>query len=288
MMKHKLKLRLPFIVTILLVGSLWALGYSYMYWEEGRDVKAKAAAETTRQIEFDRQITEIKQRKIEEARRLEEESRRKAEEEAKKAAEKATAAPVSATVNPTCDVTSPEKITVVVNKKHCFKPLDWAPSDLVLVEGFYLRSEAASNFNAMRAAAAASGIQMDITSAYRSYSTQVATYNYWVSTSGSIAAADTGSARPGYSEHQTGLAVDLRTTKGALDNFSGTAAYNWLKANAANYGFIERYQPGMTSITGYRAESWHWRYVGKDLALDMKAKGLTTLEAYFGITGGDY
>lgn len=187
-----------------------------------------------------------------------------------------------------CDVTNPASITVVVNKKHCFSPPSWAPPDLVNVDGFLMRSVAANAMQQMRQAASAAGVGFDLSSGYRSYSDQVATYNYWVQVNGSAAAADTVSARPGYSEHQTGLAADLKTDGCVLECFANTAQYTWLKANAASFGFIERYPPGLTAITGYSPEAWHWRYVGVPTATAMKNSGVQTLEAYFNISGGDY
>lgn len=73
-----------------------------------------------------------------------------------------------------------------------------------------------------------------------------------------------------------------------LECFANSQAYTWLRAHAAEYGFIQRYPVGLTAITGYSPEAWHWRYVGSEVALDMKAKNIETLETYFGISGGDY
>ena len=91
-------------------------------------------------------------------------------------------------------------------------------------------------------------------------------------------------ARPGYSEHQTGLAFDLIDTSGNLVQESG--ASKWLLKNAAKYGFIVRYQEGKEASTGYMPESWHLRYIGED-AKDVAASG-KSLEEYFNFTGGDY
>ena len=187
-----------------------------------------------------------------------------------------------------CGVTNPGSITVVINKKHCFSPLSWAPSDLVSVNGYYMRSQAASAMQSMMSAANNAGVGFSLSSAYRSYSDQVATYNNWVAVNGSQAAADTVSARAGYSEHQTGLAADLKVGSCALECFADSAQYKWLTKNAAKYGFIQRYPTGLTSITGYSPEAWHWRYVGVAVAEDMKARGTQTLEQYYGISGGDY
>lgn len=197
-----------------------------------------------------------------------------------------------ATCNAASTHNNPNNIDILVNKKHCLQPLAFAPSDLVSVEGsFLLSAKAAPSFNAMSAAAAAAGQGFQITSSYRSYSTQVTTYKYWVSISGQ-AGADTYSARPGYSEHQTGLAVDLQANLNgktcALSCFLNTSQYTWLQTHAADYGFIQRYPTGQEAITGYESEEWHYRYVGVDVAKNMKAKNVTTLEQYWGISGGDY
>lgn len=195
----------------------------------------------------------------------------------------------TATNNPThCDVSNPTSVTVVVNKKHCINPPSWAPPDLTSLDGYLMRSVTAEHMQQMMQAAAAAGLPFGLTSAYRSYNDQVATYNNWVQVNGSTTSADTVSARPGYSEHQTGLAADLDTGSCVLECFGATAQYTWLKQNAANYGFIERYPNGLTGVTGYSPEPWHWRYVGSDTALAMKRSGVQTLEEYLGVSGGDY
>jgi len=140
----------------------------------------------------------------------------------------------------------------------------------------------------MCAAATAAGLPFRITSSFRSYQNQVDTYNQWVAVNGSTASADTVSARPGYSEHQTGYAMDIASGGCALDCFAGTPQYAWMQAHAAEYGFIQRYYDGYESITGYSPEPWHYRYVGIQVAEDMKARGIKTLEQYWGVSGGDY
>ena len=150
-----------------------------------------------------------------------------------------------------------------------------------------LRKEAADHYGAMVAAATAAGQGFGASSSFRSYDSQVTTYNYWVAASGS-GQADTYSARPGYSEHQTGLAVDVKAGSCALDCFGKSSQYTWLREHALEFGFIQRYPAGLTSIMGYIAEPWHWRYVGTAVATDMKAKGIETLEQYYRVEGGDY
>lgn len=183
---------------------------------------------------------------------------------------------------------NPADIDVLVNKKHCLIPLSYAPTDLVPVYGnFDLSAKAAPSFEAMYNAAASAGQAFEVTSSYRSYSTQISTYNYWISTSGK-AGADTYSARPGYSEHQTGFALDVESGGCALSCFMNTTQYSWLKQHAAEYGFIQRYPAGYQAITGYETEEWHYRYVGVAVAEDMRAKGIATLEQYWDMDGGDY
>ncbi|HFI0694337.1 TPA: LD-carboxypeptidase LdcB/DacB [Streptococcus suis] len=120
-------------------------------------------------------------------------------------------------------------------------------------------------------------------SGFRSYETQASLYQSYVNQDGQ-AAADTYSARPGYSEHQTGLAFDLLDSSGNL--LEEPTASQWLADNAHRYGFIVRYLPGKEYSTGYMAESWHVRYIGQE-ASDIYNSGLT-LEEYFGVPGGGY
>ena len=120
-------------------------------------------------------------------------------------------------------------------------------------------------------------------SGFRSYATQAQLYQSYVNREGR-AAADRYSARPGYSEHQTGLAFDVIGTNGHL--VEDESAAQWLLDHAADYGFVVRYLKGKESVTGYMHEEWHLRYVGKE-AKEIAASGLT-LEEYYGFDGGDY
>ncbi|MGT2683164.1 LD-carboxypeptidase LdcB/DacB [Streptococcus porci] len=120
-------------------------------------------------------------------------------------------------------------------------------------------------------------------SGFRSYETQTGLYNSYVSRDGQ-AEADRYSARPGYSEHQTGLAFDLLDSNAQL--LTEASAASWLASHAHEYGFIVRYLPGKEYSTGYMPEAWHVRYIGKE-AKDIYNSGLT-LEEYFGVAGGDY
>ncbi|MCA0227938.1 M15 family metallopeptidase [Patescibacteria group bacterium] len=275
-------------LLLLTAATLCGLFLSYANWRQLSDERQLKQEQAAQFAALDKRVAAAAQKKIDDAKKAE--AAAKAAAAADEAARKQSAGqhPDGTVSSSICAVTIPSTLTVVINKKHCFSPLNWAPSDLASVQGYLLRSEAATQLGAMINAASAAGMGFSPSSAYRSYDNQVTTYNTWVAINGSQAAADTVSARPGYSEHQTGLAVDLQTSGCALECFAGTAAYQWLKQYASDYGFIERYPVGLTSITGYSPEAWHWRYIGVATARDMKTKGIQTLEEYLGIPGGDY
>jgi D-alanyl-D-alanine carboxypeptidase len=189
------------------------------------------------------------------------------------------------------DIDDPSSLAVVVNKTRPLSPADYAAPDLVSVPIPYvyaptLRAEASdaivelfADFNNE------TGLEMQSQSAYRSYSAQVSVYNGWVDKLGQEG-ADLTSARPGFSEHQTGLAIDIsaKPAKCALDQcFADTPQGEWLAANAWKYGFVLRYPEGLTSVTGYEFEPWHYRYIGVDLAAQYHDTGAETLEGFFGL-----
>jgi len=271
-----------------LLMSLGSLFLAYTNWSVANQVRANSAKVTADKAQIANyiKISTAKRAEADAKAKMAAEVKAQAETEAKVAA--AEAAKITEAPQSTCGIKDASSITVIVNKKHCFSPLTWAPSDLTSLNGFLLRKEAVEHMQPMMAASVAAGNNFELSSAYRSYSDQVTTYNTWVAVNGSTTAADTVSARPGYSEHQTGLAADLKNGSCVLECFSTTMAYTWLQANAADYGFIERYPSGLSSITGYAPEAWHWRYVGVDIAKDMKSKGIQTLEQYFNISGGTY
>ena len=156
---------------------------------------------------------------------------------------------------------------MLVNKTHPV-PRDFAPG---------LQPVAYNAFLQLRADAAKAGYDIQLLSGYRSYDLQSQLYTNYCNTYGQ-AAADTFSARPGTSEHQTGLAMDV----GWIDDAYGdTPSGQWLAANCYKYGFILRYMKGKESITGYKYEPWHIRYVG-DVAGDIYRSGLC-LEEYLGV-----
>ncbi|QDG89146.1 D-alanyl-D-alanine carboxypeptidase family protein [Pseudarthrobacter sp. NIBRBAC000502770] len=182
---------------------------------------------------------------------------------------------------------------VIVNKHRPLKPADYVPADLVRPtvaisaagEAALLNSTTAAAAEAMFAAAAQDGVAMVLASGYRSYSTQVTTYNGYVAARGQ-ADADTASARPGHSEHQTGWAFDIGDGGGACSFqpcFAEQPAATWAKANGHRFGFVVRYPWMLHPITGYYYEPWHLRYVGVEAATDMLNRGIGTLEEYFGL-----
>jgi len=181
-------------------------------------------------------------------------------------------------------IDDPTSIWVVVNKSRPLQPTTYAPTDLVAVSNNQkLRQPAAEAFTRMQTDAKAAGYLIEPLSGYRSYGTQVTVYNSEVSAYGKEK-ADTESARPGYSEHQTGLGVDIGGDGCGIDDcFGDTPAGKWVATNAYKYGFIQRYTPDKIHITGYRHESWHYRYVGAELASEMHTKNIETLEEFFGL-----
>jgi D-alanyl-D-alanine carboxypeptidase len=178
-----------------------------------------------------------------------------------------------------------------VNKARPLDPADYAATDLVEVPVAHvytpiLRQAASDAVVEMFADFAdETGLAMQSQSAYRSYSSQKSVYAGWVSSLGKDG-ADLTSARAGYSEHQTGLAIDIsaKPSKCALDQcFADTPQGKWLAKNAWKYGFILRFPDGYTDVTGYEFEPWHYRYVGLELAKEYHDVGATTLEEFFGM-----
>lgn len=142
-------------------------------------------------------------------------------------------------------------------------------------------NDAYTAYKTMREDAAKENLSLWITSGYRSYKYQGGLYNMYVNRSGKEA-ADTFSARPGHSEHQSGYAFDLNSV---TDAFASTKEGKWVADNCQKYGFIIRYPKGKETETGYKYESWHLRYVGTELATILYNGGdWITMEDYFGLT----
>lgn len=179
------------------------------------------------------------------------------------------------------EITAPDDLLVLCNKYH-YLPKDYVPKDLKTISSTYavsgrtvsLRADAATAFEALSAAAKKDGFTILGQSGYRSYSYQETLYNNYVASDGQKN-ADTYSARPGYSEHQTGLAIDVRNASKSYTNFGSTAEFQWAKENISKFGFILHYLPEKQEITGYKTEEWHFRYVGKETAAKIQELGIT-------------
>lgn len=181
------------------------------------------------------------------------------------------------------DIDSASSLQVVVNKRRALNPASYVPATLVRIQGERLRAEAADAYKQLAKAAKAGGVNIMPISGYRSFSQQASLYDSYVRQYGQ-ATADTLAARPGHSEHQTGLAMDIGNASGtcALQAcFASRPAGQWAAEHGPEHGFIIRYPAGAGDITGYTYEPWHLRYVGKALALDMQTRQIATLEEYF-------
>ena len=182
-------------------------------------------------------------------------------------------------------ITDPNSDWVLVNKQNPLNPKDYAPPLAPLnLPGYkgQMRPEAATALQKLFGDYhAQTGAQFSVVSPYRSYGDQVSVYAGWVSRLGQ-AQADRQSARPGFSEHQTGLAVDIDTAQD--QGFGSTPGGEWLAANCWQYGFLLRYpaDPALEQITGYEYEPWHFRYIGTELATELHNQGVATLEQFFG------
>lgn len=175
---------------------------------------------------------------------------------------------------------------ILVNKYYKLEN-NYIPSDLVTINTKYgyaqqLKKEAYEAFVKMADAASKEGLGLYIRSPYRSYNTQLGLYQSYVNANGQKE-ADTYSARAGYSEHQTGLAMDVMAKANVtadLGTFESTNEFTWIKQHCYEYGFILRYPKGKENITGYIYEPWHYRYVGVDVAKKIKELNITYEEYY--------
>lgn len=174
-------------------------------------------------------------------------------------------------------------VRILCNKNYKL-PDDFVPASLSDMDAYSvykerdnkLQSEAAEAFMRMADAASAEGVTIKIVSGYRDKVYQEGLYNTYAANNGTEE-ADTYSARPRHSEHETGLCCDINDVNAA---FEYTQAYHWLQEHGAEYGYILRYPKGKEAITGYIYEPWHWRYVSKDTAIAVKDSALTYDEYY--------
>lgn len=181
-------------------------------------------------------------------------------------------------------INNPNDINVLVNKNNKL-PSGFIPSNLTILpldvsnSNKYLVKEAAINYTKLSRDARNQGYTVIATSAYRDYKYQEKLYNYYVLNKG-IDYADKCSARPGHSEHQTGLSLDVMGSNYDYDEFYDAKEYNWMLDNSYKYGFILRYPKDKEEITGFKFEPWHYRYVGQELATIIHDNDIT-LEEYF-------
>lgn len=177
-----------------------------------------------------------------------------------------------------------KKELMLVNK---FNYLDenYAPDDIVKVSVQFaygdneIKKEVYEKFRSMYNDAKKEGLYLIITSSYRDYNFQKELWDSYANQKGDEW-ADSVSARAGYSEHQTGYTLDIVTYNANMSSFETTDEFKWLQDNAYKYGFILRYPKNKEDITGYSYESWHYRYVGKDVATKIKKLGITFDEYY--------
>ena len=211
-------------------------------------------------------------------------------------ADQVQAKPVTIFDPPKYSIDEADSIWVVVNKQRQISPLRYTPTNLVFPNlprpriqnpfGLQLRQEAAVATVAMAKAMRDEGAgTLILNSGFRTYKNQQGLYNRTRDTRG-LAVAEKLSARPGHSEHQLGLAADF-SVKGQgcviMVCFGNTEAGIWLAENAHKYGFVLRYPKGYKPITGFQYEPWHFRYVGVELATEMKTKGIKTLEEFWSL-----
>ena len=216
--------------------------------------------------------------------------------------EGSSARTVVATVNTNTDYdyytkdfdTNVEDDYLMLVNKYYHLDASYSPTDLVNIsnryyygEGHQIRSVVYDAFIGMWNQANNDGIYLIINSSYRTYEEQQQVYDSYKDSRGTTY-ADSIAARPGYSEHQTGLSLDIFSTEyTTTSNFKGSPAHEWLVNNAYKYGFIQRYQEDTEELTGFAEEAWHWRYVGVEVATYLHEHNITFDEyyAYFILNG---
>ncbi len=182
---------------------------------------------------------------------------------------------------------NPKKLNVLVNKTYPLVPKAYAPktSTISNTGGIRLETRTATAYRKLAAAAKRDGVKIKLTSGYRSYNTQKQIVDQYTRLYGSAYALRIA-AKPGTSEHQTGLSLDVGNYNRACalqDCFSTTPVGRWMAKNAPKYGFVLRYPKGQEKVTGYKYEPWHFRYVGTTQARSMATKKSKTLEHYYGV-----
>ena len=174
------------------------------------------------------------------------------------------------------EVANPNDI-LVLTSKHFYLPDGYVPTDLITLGETQMRKEAGEAMNEMTTAAWTEGHTLWSQSGYRSNDLQTELYNGYLEREGQ-AAADATSARPGHSEHQTGLVTDLNTI---TDDFGTSPEGIWVAENCWKYGYIVRYTSENTDVTLFKPEPWHMRYIGKEAAKKMHDEGIVSFEEYW-------
>lgn len=186
-------------------------------------------------------------------------------------------------------LTEADSIWVIANKKNPLNPLKYVPAELVKISKNnpyrlqLAKPAGVALVHLMNAAKTAGAGNITIASGYRSFTRQTAVHADAVRKWG-LSAGEKLAARPGFSEHQTGLAVDIYEPKQGCriyTCFGKTKAGSWVKKNAWKYGFIVRYPDGESATTGYQYEPWHLRFVGVELTTEMHNQGVTVLEKFW-------
>lgn len=180
-------------------------------------------------------------------------------------------------------IEEPSETVVVVNQYRQLNQ-DYVPNDLVDVEGgIQISGRIKASFEQLSKSAEEAGYPIHILSGYVSFADQEKLYNQQLEAT-SREEVDAMIARPGHSEHQTGLAIDVapKSVKNIEDNqdFASTETFEWLYDNAYRYGFIFSYKEGTDEITGYTFKPWHLRFVGEEIAIDMKEDSIRILEEF--------
>lgn len=179
------------------------------------------------------------------------------------------------------NVVNTYSVDMIVNKYNKLSE-EFVPTDLTKLDNCsegeeYLSKDAKEAYDKLCEASLESGLHLGVTSSYRSYEDQVSIYNSYLKSKGQDY-VDKYVATPGFSEHQTGLALDVKST--VASPFVYTKEYKWMVENAYKYGFILRYPENLENITGYNNESWHFRYVGEEIANYIQENGITYDEYY--------
>ena len=170
-------------------------------------------------------------------------------------------------------------ILTLVNKYN-YVSKDYVPKDLITINEIKINKEAYASYKEMKEELSKEGLNIRIISAYRSYIYQKALYETYLRYD-KKEIVDTYSARPGYSEHHTGLAIDIDNGIQGFEQFYLTKEFIWMQENAYKYGFILRYPKDKENITGYKYEPWHYRYVGKEIAKYIKKHNISFEEYYY-------